>query len=217
MLIAAILLAMIALLALTRSEPSGAEPTTRFRATNTPNAGAGESTTLLDPGVPMPDVSMPSTTGGQASLTDFQGKTLLVYFGYTHCPDFCPITMSQFAAVRAALGDLAADVQGVMISVDPARDTPEVLAAYVTQFDNTFIGLQADETVLDALQPTFGVQASPADDGEVSAAGYLVDHTVSSYVVDHLGNLRVIFSFGTPTGDMTEALRTLLTETQAAS
>lgn len=190
------------------------------RLTNTPNAGAG-GITPVEPGVPVPDVTLASTTGSDQSLSDFQGRYMLLYFGYTHCPDFCPTTMAKWVQVRQGLGDAAEDVAFVMISIDPRRDTPEVLAAYLAQFDPAFIGLVADEAAVAALASTFGLvvnageeQPAAAETAESMAgmnmAGhggdevptYLVDHTIASYLIDREGHLRAIFEATTPAADM---------------
>lgn len=228
LLMGAVALALVALLAL-QGQQRGAAATPR--PTNTPNVGAGESITLIDPGRPVRAFSLPASTGGQLALSDLRGKTVLLYFGYTHCPDFCPTTLTQFAAVRRQLGDLAEQVQAVLISVDPARDTPEVLAEYVTRFDPTFIGLQGSADVLASIGPDYGLITNPADGSATPApdsphaghhggdasdeTGYLVDHTVSSYVLDAEGRLRVIFSYGAPTDEMAEAVRAVITGTAA--
>ncbi len=205
------------------------------RLTNTPNVGAG-GITPVEPGVPVPDVTLAASTGGAMSLSDFQGQYMLLYFGYTHCPDFCPTTMAKWVQVKQGLGDAADDMAFVMISIDPQRDSPEVMAEYLAQFDPAFIGLVADETAVVALGPTFGLVVNTGTQAEAtepstmdmgmnmgeataeatdSMAGmnmpghsgsdvptYLVDHTVSSYLIDREGNLRAIFSPDTPAADM---------------
>jgi protein SCO1/2 len=207
---------MLLLLNLSR-QPAAQEATPR--PTNTPNVGAGESVTLIDPGRILTDFAFPASTGETMSLSDFSGKVVLLYFGYANCPDFCPTTMAQFAAVGEALGDQAENVQGLLISVDPARDTPEALAEFVTRFDPSFIGLQGDEAGVRAIADEYGLDFSiptadataeatslHADHQMTESGGYLVNHTVSSYLVDQDGRLRAVFSYGTPTGEMVETV-----------
>ena len=100
-------------------------------------------------------LDMTDTTGQTRTLADFRGKVLLVFFGYTQCPDVCPTAMAQAAQTLQVLGDQARDVQVIMISVDPARDTPEVLGAYVHAFDPSFIGLTDTPDKLDKTARSF--------------------------------------------------------------
>lgn len=216
-------LALLALMALAltmgaASRTPSDTPTPRL--TNTPNVGAG-SITPIEPGAPVPNVTLASTTGGEQSLSDFQSRYLLLYFGYTHCPDFCPTTMAKWAQVQQELGSAADEVSFVMISIDPRRDTTEVLADYLAQFSPTFTGLVADEHAVTALGPTFGLIVNAGDDqpttaeatdgtADMNMAGhggddvptYLVDHTIASYLIDRAGNLRAIFEATTPAADM---------------
>ncbi len=222
LLMGAIAFALVALLAL-RSGTTAAVSTPR--PTNTPNVGAGETITLIDPGREVRSFRLPSSAGGELALEDLRGKAVLLYFGYTHCPDFCPTTLAQFAAVHERLGEQAQQVQALLISVDPARDTPEVLAEYVSRFDQSFIGLQGSAEVLASIGPDYGLNAIVPEDGATPApdgahaghssaagedSGYLVDHTVSSYLLDAQGRLRAIFSYGTPTDEILQAVRVVL-------
>jgi protein SCO1 len=206
---------IIALLAVQQSGTLSGAATATQRPTNTPNAGAGETIIILEPAVPVRDFALPASTGETLSLSDLRGKAVLLYFGYTNCPDFCPVTLAQFAAVRAELGRLGEDVQGVMVSVDPERDTPDVLRTYVTQFDPTFIGMQGDIETLDEIAEDYGLSyVLPEHEGEHEGGDELIDHTVSSYLLDADGRLRMIFSFGTPTRDIANAVRQVLTEVE---
>ena len=166
----------------------------------------GENTLLGGPG------------GGQFALVDqrgnpadnsvFLGKPSLLFFGYTHCPDACPTTMAETKVAFAELGEKAADVQVIMISIDPERDTPEALAAYVQQFDPRFLGGTATLDEVTALASAYGVFFEKHE-GSV-ATGYLIDHSAQMLVVDRQGYTRMIFPYGLRGEDMATDLRYLL-------
>ena len=146
------------------------------------------------------DFSMDASTGERVSLSDFRGKPVLVYFGYTFCPDVCPTTLSDLDTMMTTLGKKADDVQVLMISVDPERDTPEQLASYMAYFDPRFIGMTGTADEIDAAATQFGVYYE-AHEG-TPESGYLVDHTATVALVDKEGYLREIFSYGTPGEDI---------------
>ena len=146
------------------------------------------------------DFSLDASTGERLSLSDFRGKPVLIYFGYTFCPDVCPTTLTDLKEMMAALGKKADDIQVIMVSVDPERDTPEQLAAYLQYFDPRFIGMTGTKEEIDAAATQFGVFYE-AHEG-TAATGYLVDHTSTTALVDDEGYLREIFSFETPGEDI---------------
>jgi protein SCO1/2 len=111
------------------------------------------------------------------------------------------------ARVRAVLGDAAGPVQGIMVSVDPERDTPDVIAQYVRAFDPTFIGLTGDKDAIDAAGAPFGLYYEKHEGS--AATGYLVDHTTRTYLIDPEGNFRVAYAHGTPAADIAADLRWL--------
>ncbi len=155
-----------------------------------------------------PDFTLDASTGGRVSLSDLRGKVVLLYFGYTFCPDACPTTLNELKKVPAALGKSAGDVQVVMITVDPERDTPEVLRQYLAYFDPSFLGLTGtDEEILGAATP-LGIYFN-AHDGSANS-GYLVDHTTAVLAFDREGYLRVIYSFETPGEAIAEDMRWLV-------
>ena len=133
-------------------------------------------------------------------LAGLRGKVVLLYFGYTFCPDACPTTLSELKKVPAALGDRADEVQVVMVSVDPQRDTPEVLREYLSYFDPSFLGLTGTEEEVLAAATPLGIYFS-AHEGS-AATGYLVDHTTSVLAIDKDGYLRLLYSFETPGEDI---------------
>ncbi len=135
------------------------------------------------------------------SLRDFRGKTVLLYFGYTYCPDVCPATLTDLKQVMGYLGDDAEKVQVLMISVDPDRDTPESLQDYVAHFHPSFIGLTGctEDDVLAVTTP-LGVYYEKHEGTAVS--GYLIDHTATISVIDKNGHLRLVYPFGVPAADI---------------
>jgi len=134
--------------------------------------------------------------GEAVSLNDFRGQAVLIYFGYTFCPDVCPATMVELAKANDLLGEKADQAQVVMISVDPARDTPEMLHEYVTHFDPAFIGLTGSEEEVAAAATPLGIFYEKHDG--TAATGYLIDHTASVVVIDQDGFVRLVYPFNTP-------------------
>lgn len=166
--------------------------------------------TPVEPPRPIADFTLPSHTGQPLSLSELQGKIVLIYFGYTFCPDVCPATLAEFVHVKRALGDDADKVAFVFISVDAERDTPEVLARYMQAFDTDFIALQGDDRTLRKISNDFGLyyQKRTVED---SSVGYLVDHSAATYMLDDQGRMIFIYSFGTPPELITSDIRTVLT------
>lgn len=123
------------------------------------------------------------------TLADYRGKDVVVFFGYTSCPDICPTNLARFAEAMKQLGDDAARVQVLFITLDPARDTPAKLAAYVTWFHPSFVGLWGDATATDAATREFRVFAAKKEIG--GGMGYVIDHSTGAYVFDPAGRLRL--------------------------
>jgi protein SCO1/2 len=136
------------------------------------------------------DFSLPDTAGKTRTLADFKGKAVVLFFGYTHCPDVCPTTLAELSQAMKQLGDKAKDVQVLMVTVDPARDTPKLLGQYVTAFDPSYIGLRpADDAQLQKVAKDFRVYYAKA--AGKTPDGYTMDHTAASYVFDKDGKLRL--------------------------
>ncbi|CAM5792516.1 SCO family protein [Ottowia pentelensis] len=155
------------------------------------------------------DFQLVDFDGKPRSLADFKGKVVVVFFGYTHCPDVCPTTMSELAQVKQALGADGDKLQVLFVSVDPERDTPTVLKAYMQPFDPSFLALYAaTPEKLAALAKDFKVfyQKVPRKD----SADYSVDHTAASYVYDPQGRLRLFVRYGTSLQDWTDDIKQLL-------
>lgn len=139
------------------------------------------------------EFSMPDHTGRVRALNEFKGKVVVLFFGYTQCPDVCPTTLSEVAAALKALGPKASDVQVLFVTVDPERDTRELLAQYVPAFNPTFLGLRGSPVELETTAKLFKVfyQKNPTPSG-----GYTMDHTAGTFVFDRQGRIRVLISYG---------------------
>jgi protein SCO1/2 len=145
---------------------------------------------------PVPDFTL-SGADGPVSLSDYAGKYVFLYFGYTFCPDICPGALSNLAAVRRELGDDADKIQVIMVSVDPERDTPEALAEYVAHFDPTFVGVTGTKEEIDKAGEPFHLYYEKHEG--TAASGYLIDHTARAYLIDPAGNARVAYPHDAPT------------------
>lgn len=165
--------------------------------------------TLLDPPVPLEDFALPDVEGGTFRLSDQAGRLVLIFFGYTTCPDICPATLAQVARAVDQLGSDADQVRVVFVSVDPQRDTPEQIRAYLDAFNDTFVGLRTtDLAVLDGVLQQFG--AFYTIDPVEGESGYTVTHTSALFVVDPEGQLREVISFGATADQIAADVRYLL-------
>jgi protein SCO1/2 len=126
--------------------------------------------------------------GRPRALADYHGKAVLLFFGYTHCPDICPTTMARFAAVSKRLGDDARRLQVVFVTLDPGRDTTEVLARYVPFFHPDFVGLTGSEAEIAEVARRYRVPFVRRDEG---GGNYLIDHWAGAYAFDAAGRLRL--------------------------
>jgi protein SCO1/2 len=147
--------------------------------------------------------------GKARTLADFNGKVLVVFFGFTHCPDVCPTTLARLAAVMKALGPDAGRVQVVLVTVDPARDTPEVLAKYVTAFNPAFLGLTGDAAAIERTAKEFRV-IFEKQAGQTPET-YTVDHSSGIFVFDPKGRVRLFVSGQQDASTLEHDIRLLLT------
>ena len=147
-------------------------------------------------------------TGKERTLADFGGKAVVIFFGFTHCPDVCPTTLAGMRAVMEKLGDDAKRVQVLFVTVDPERDTKELLAQYVPSFDPTFVGLYGDADTTAQVAKEFKVfyQKVPG----TTPGSYTIDHTAGSYVFDPQGRLRLYIRHGADPDDIAADLKLLL-------
>jgi protein SCO1/2 len=154
------------------------------------------------------DFALTDHTGKPRTLADFKGKAVVVFFGYTQCPDVCPTTMFELAGVMKDLGPLADKVQVLFITIDPERDTPALLAQYVPAFDSRFLGLYGDAAATDKVAKEFKVfyQKVPGK----TPGSYTMDHTAGSYVFDPQGNIRLFVRNGEGTQPLVHDLKLLL-------
>jgi len=164
--------------------------------------------TVLQSQQPAPDFELTANLGQKVSLKDFEGKVVMLYFGYTFCPDVCPATLSELRNAMEILGAQAKDVQVIMISVDPERDTPEILAEYVTHFSPSFLGVTGTPEEISEVASLYGIFYEAHEGTE--ATGYLVDHTATVMVIDQDGYLKLAFPFGTSAADIAEDLEHIL-------
>jgi len=156
---------------------------------------------------PAPNFTLMGADGQEVDLRDFRGKFVMLYFGYTFCPDVCPSTLNDVRKAVEQLGDEAEDLQVVMVSVDPNRDTPEMVDAYVKKFNPTFVGLTGStEQVLAAATPLGIFYEAHIDEGD----NYPVDHTASIIGIDADGYVRYIFPYGITSEEMASDLAYLL-------
>ena len=167
---------------------------------------------------PAPDLPLTDQYGRPFSLSTQKGKVVIVYFGYTSCPDVCPVTLAQLTQVWVGLGqDQARQFQPIFVTVDPERDTEEVIARYLGAFDNAvggdqglgFIGLRGAPAELDPVMAAYGVQAEKRPQPG-SAVGYTVDHTARIYVIDTEGTLLEWFPYGASVDDILWDVRYLI-------
>jgi protein SCO1/2 len=165
--------------------------------------------TVLDPPKPVQDFTLTDQNGGNFRLGDQQGNVVLLFFGYTFCPDVCPTTLGTWKRVHETLGAEAQDVRFVFVTVDPERDTPERLKQHLEAFGSDFIGLTGSPEELQPVYQAFGVYFEKDVETE-SAAGYLVNHTASAFVVDPEGRWRLKHSFGTSVEDIVHDIKQLL-------
>lgn len=155
-----------------------------------------------------PDFRLTDHNGKERSLADFKGKAVAMFFGYTHCPDVCPTTLSDMAKALKALGPDAQRVQVLFVTVDPKRDTPELLKEYVPAFNPTFLGLHGDAAATAKVTKDFKIYA--AERPGKTPETYTVDHSAQTLVFDAKGKLRLMLPYGTPGDKIASDLRILL-------
>ena len=153
-------------------------------------------------------LELSDTSGRVRRLEDFRGKAVVVFFGFTHCPDVCPTTLADLAGVMKSLGSDAERVQVLFITVDPERDTPRELADYVHAFDPRFIALRGDLAATQRVAKDFKIYFEKRKQG----ATYTIDHSAQSYVIDPQGRVRLLVRQDRIATELPDDLRTLLKE-----
>jgi protein SCO1/2 len=184
----ALVLVLAALAGCGKGEP-------RFQLTDVTGADFGKELNLTD------------HHGKARTLQDFRGKVVVVFFGFTHCPDVCPTTMNDLALVMKELGPDAQRVQVLFVTVDPERDTPQVLAQYVPAFHPSFLGLHGNAEATARAAKSFKVfyQKQPQAGGS-----YTVDHAAGTYILDQEGRLRLFGQYGAGPQTLLHDIRALL-------
>ncbi len=156
------------------------------------------------------DFQLVDQHGQTRTLGDFRGKVLVVFFGFTQCPDVCPTTLAELAQVKKALGPDGERVQGIFISIDPERDTPDLLKAYLASFDPSFVALRGTAEQTQTVAKEFKVYYAKVP-GKTEGS-YTMDHTAASYLFDAQGRVRVFSRYGSGAQALTDDLKALLAD-----
>lgn len=170
---------------------------------------------VIEPPARAADFTLTAHDGKPFRLSEQTGQVVVMFFGYTSCPDVCPTTLYNFKKIRAQLTQQANQTRFVFITVDPERDTRERIGAYVTNFDPSFIGLTGTMSELEPVWKSYGVYR--AKQAGSTALGYLVDHSSRVYVIDPRGNLHVTYTHDTPADDIARDIRHVLEQSQHVS
>jgi protein SCO1/2 len=186
----------LAMLGLVACEPKPQQPVTSFKSTDITGIPYAQTFSLTD------------AAGQKRSLADFKGKVVVVFFGFTQCPDVCPTTLAELVEVKKALGPDAERLQPIFITIDPERDTPEVLRAYVTSFDPGFIALRGSLQETSAVAKEFKVYFAKVP-GKTPES-YTMDHSSASYVFDPEGRPRLLVRNGGGVAAWLADIQTLL-------
>lgn len=153
------------------------------------------------------DFQLADFNGKPRSLLDFRGKVVVLFFGYTHCPEICPTTLADLAQVMHLLGKDVERVQVLFVTLDPERDSPELLAKFVPSFDPSFLGLYGDEQATKQAANAFGVNYVKQDDKH---GGYTLDHTAGMYLLGTRGKPLLLAPYGQSAEQLAQDIRLLL-------
>jgi protein SCO1/2 len=154
------------------------------------------------------DFDLTDHNGKQRHLSDFAGKVVLMFFGYTQCPDVCPTTMAEMTAIKKALGKDGERLQVLFVTVDPERDTAELLKAYMENFDPTFLALRTTPDKLVELTKDYKIYYKKVEGS--TPTSYTMDHSAGSYIYDPKGKLRLFTRYGSPQEALTKDIQALL-------
>ena len=175
-------------------------------------AGAAEAPAfkagLFDPPRQAPEFSLEGTDGHELRMSRYRGKVVLLAFGYSSCTAVCPVTLATLAAARRELGPLASDVQVLYVTVDPEKDVPARLQAFLRKFDASFIGGTGTAAQLESVRRDYGISAQKIRTGD----GYGYSHSSFTYLIDRAGRIRALMPYGHSPGDYVNDLRLLLKE-----
>jgi protein SCO1/2 len=184
----------------------GESPVVIVQGDGAPDAPSG---TVLDPPKQLADFTLISQSGAPLSLQDLRGKPSLVFFGYTNCPDVCPLTMTEWKKIKQNLGDAAADINFVFISVDPERDTPDVVGQFLKDYDPSFVGLTGDVPAIQRIAQDFGLYFQVDKD---NSGKPLVEHSSSSFLLDRDARLHIVYSYNMPVETVSRDIRAVLAQ-----
>jgi len=165
---------------------------------------------IISPVAPAADFALLMPDRATFRLSEARGQVVLIFFGYTHCPDECPMTLAEFRQIIRRLGARSQEVTFLLITVDPEEDTPQVLGEYTAQFDPSIIGLTGDLPVLEQVWQAYGVIREADESNE--ATDPMVAHTSLIYGIDKRGNLRLTYPFGFETESILQDIEHLLDE-----
>jgi protein SCO1/2 len=154
--------------------------------------------------------SLTDHNGQARTLADFKGQAVVVFFGFTQCPDVCPTSMSELAQAKQLLGEQGSRLQGLFISIDPERDTPAIMKEYMASFDPSFLALYAKPDELPALAKSFKVYYKKVDGP--TPTSYTMDHSAGSYVFDPQGRIRIYHRYGSGAPALASDVKALLAE-----
>ena len=177
---------------------SGAKPAVAFRGADITGAEYAKA------------LSLPDISGQLRTLGDFKGKVTVVFFGYTQCPDVCPTTMAELAQVKKSLGADGDKLQAVFITIDPERDTPEILKSYMASFDPSFVALRGTLEQTQAAAKEFKVYFAKVP-GKTEGS-YTMDHSAGSFILDAKGNPRVFERYGAGPEGLTADVKALIAQ-----
>jgi protein SCO1 len=152
--------------------------------------------------------SLTDHNGQPRTLADFKGKAVVIFFGYTQCPDVCPTSMSELAQAKQLLGKDGERLQGLFVSIDPERDTPEIMKAYMASFDPGFLALYAQPEKLPEVAKSFRIYYKKVD-GKTPTS-YTMDHSAGSYVYDAQGRVRLYHRYGSGAQALADDVKKLL-------
>jgi len=175
-------------------------------------AGAAEAPAfkagLFDPPRQAPEFSLEGTDGHELRMSRYRGKVVLLAFGYSSCTAVCPVTLATLAAAHRELGPLASDVQVLYVTVDPEKDVPARLQAFLREFDASFIGGTGTAAQLESVRRDYGISTQKIRTGD----GYAYSHSSFTYLIDRAGRIRALMPYGHSPGDYVNDLRLLLKE-----
>lgn len=153
------------------------------------------------------DFALTTQQGRVQRLSDYSGKVVVLFFGYAHCPDVCPTTLMNYVQVMKGLGSLTREVQVIFVTVDPERDTVPALASYIPRFDQRFIGMTGSQAQIDKVKSMYNVIAHRVPLG---GAGYVMDHTAGTFLLDDKGRPRVYEAYGAAPSVLVHDIKVLL-------